>query len=121
MSAQLAIVKGDSGLVDANTFQEYLKTHLTSDLVLQILEEYLLQENSTYNPIDFEQALKELQQKDSGRYQMLKVLMEGYATKEGMVMVDPKLVTASFKQRLKELELLKSMSQLRRFWYRLGL
>ena len=103
---------------DAAKFQQYLRSHLTSDLVLQVLEECLLQENSTYNPIDFQQALKELQQRDSGRYQMLKLLLEGYATKEGQVMLDPKMVSASYKQRMKELEFLRSMGRFKRFAYR---
>lgn len=107
--------------IEAQRLRLFVQNNLTSDLVLQVLEECLIEENATYNPIDFAEALKQLQQKDSGRYHMLKALMEGYATKEGMVMVDPKLVTASFKQRLKELELLKAMSPFRRFWYRLGL
>lgn len=125
MSAELQLVPDNTAMeltsVEVERFRLYLQRNLTDDTVLLILEECLLEENSTYNPIDFEEALKHLQQKDTGRYHMLKVLMEGYATKEGMVMVDPKLVTASFKQRLKELELLKAMSSLRRFWYRLGL
>lgn len=123
MSAELQLVPDNVELtsVEVERFRLYLQQNLTDDVVLEILEECLLEENSTYNPIDFEEALKRLQQKDTGRYHMLKVLLEGYATKEGMVMVDPKLVTASFKQRLKELELLKAMSPFRRFWYRLGL
>lgn len=119
MSAAIALVeKPDATMVETEKFQSYLKANLTSDVVLQVLEECLLQENSTYNPIDFEQALKELQQKDSGRYQMLKLLLEGYATKEGQVMLDPKMVNASYKQRMKQLEFLKSLGRFRRFAYR---
>lgn len=120
MSAQLAIVEDKSALVDSTAFQSYLKANLTSDLVLQVLEECLLQENSTYNSIDFEQAIKDLQQKDAGRYQILKLLIEGFATKEGLVMLDPKMVTASYKQRMVQLEILKRMGAFRRFFYRLG-
>jgi hypothetical protein len=116
MSAQLQIVPPSP--VDVEGFREYLRANLTSDLVLQVLEECLLQENSTYNPIDFEQALKELQQRDTGRYAMLRLLLEGYATKEGQVMLDPKMVNASYKQRMKELEFLRSLGRFRRFFYR---
>lgn len=116
-----ALVVSTDQSLDTVAFEKYLKANLSSDLVLDVLEECLLQENSTYNPIDFEQALKELQQKDSGRYHMLKALMEGFATKEGMVMLDPKLVTASYKQRLKQLELLKQWGWFRRLCYRVGL
>lgn len=104
--------------VDVEPFKAYLRANLTADIVLQVLEECLLQENSTYNPIDFEQALKELQQRDTGRYHMLKLLLEGYATKEGQVLLDPKMVNASYKQRMKELEFLRSLGRFRRFAYR---
>jgi len=119
MSAQLAIVKDESALVDTSAFQQYLKANLTSDLVLQILEECLIEENAVYNSIDFGQALKDIQRQDGGRYILLKTLLEGFATKEGLVMLDPKMVTASYKQRMAQLELLKSMGRFRRFFYRL--
>jgi hypothetical protein len=116
MSTQLQVVP--PAPVDVDAFRNYLRANLTSDLVLQVLEEVLLQENSTYNPLDFEQALHELQQRDTGRYAMLKLLLEGYATKEGQVMLDPKMVNASYKQRMKELEFLRSLGRFRRFFYR---
>ena len=105
---------------DVARFKDYLKKHLTSDVVLSVLEECLLEENATYNPINFEQALQDLQQRDAGRYQMLKVLLEGFVMKEGLVMLDPKLVTASYKQRMAQLEVLKSMKPFRRFLFRMG-
>lgn len=106
--------------VDVDAFQAYLKANLTSDLVLQVLEECLVEENGTYASLDFEKALANLQRRDTGRYYMLKLLLEGYATKEGQVLLDPKLVSASYKQRMKQLEFLKSMGRLRRFCYRLA-
>lgn len=99
-------------------FEAYLEKHLTSDLVLRVLEGVLVEENSSYAPIDFEQALKDLQQRDGGRYLLLKTLLEAYAIKEGQVMLDPKMVSASYKQRMKELEYLRSLSRFRRFFYR---
>lgn len=116
MSAQLQVIP--PAPVDVESFKNYLRANLTSDLVLQVLEECLLQENSTYNPIDFEEALKDFQQRDTGRYHMLKLLLEGYATKEGQVMLDPKMVNVSYKQRMKELEFLRSLGRFRRFFYR---
>lgn len=118
MSAALQIVKPAPEEIDVVRFQDYLKANLTSDLVMQVLEETLLQENSTYNSIDFTEALNDLQKRDAGRYQMLKLLLEGYATKEGQVMLDPEMVNASYHQRMKELEFLKSLGRFRRFLYR---
>lgn len=106
--------------VDVGAFESYLKANLTSDLVLHILEECLVEENATYASLDFEKALANLQHRDTGRYYMLKLLLEGYATKEGQVLLDPKLVSASYKQRMKQLEFLKSMGRIRRFCYRLA-
>lgn len=116
--SQLAI-RSESSLVDAEAFQKYLKANLTSDLVLQILEECLVEENSVYNSIDFGQSLKELERREAGRYQWLKALLEGFATKEGLVLLDPKSVTASYKERVAQLKLLRTMGRFRRFFYRL--
>lgn len=115
-----AVVTMALAVVDTDKFADYLKRNLTSDLVLQILEECLLEENNQYGSTDLARALADLQEKDGGRYQMLKVLLEGFAIKEGQVLLDPKLVTASYKHRMKELELLKSLSPFRRFLRRLG-
>lgn len=121
MSIELAKQpNGDAVDTPADGFKDYLRQNLTSDLVMEVLEECLLEENGQYNAITFERALKDLQQHDTGRYQMLKALLEGYAMKEGQVLLDPKLVNASYKQRVAELETLKSMSRVRRFIYRMG-
>lgn len=111
---------GELASVEIERFKEYLRKHLTNDLVLQVLQECLLRHNWNYNSIDLQQALNDLERRDGGEYMMLKVLIEGFATKEGLVMLDPKLVTASYKQRVKQMEELKSMSRLRRFVYRLA-
>ena len=105
---------------DEHQFKEYLRENLTSDLVLQVLEECLVEENSSYAALNFEQSIRDLQRRDTGRYYLLKALLEGYATKEGQVLLDPKLVNDSFRERQKELERLKSMSRARRFFYRLS-
>jgi hypothetical protein len=117
-SASVLTEPSEISALDSEAFQNYLRKNLTSDLVLDVLEELLYQENSTYAAIDFEQALKDLQQRDGARYLLLKTLLEGFAIKEGQVLLDPKLVNASYKQRVKELELLKSMGRWRRFFYR---
>lgn len=101
-------------------FQQYLRENLTSDLVIQVLEECLIEENSSYAALNFEQAIRDLQSRDGGRYYLMKALLEGFATKEGLVLLDPKLVTDSYKQRKQQLDLLKSMSRFRRFFYRLS-
>ncbi len=123
MIAETALAVRSNGNIaqeDQAKFQTYLKAHLTDDLVIQVLEELLVEENSTYSAITFEQALKEIQAKDGGRYLLLKTLLEGFANKEGLVMVDPKLVTAAFKERMAQLKMLKAMSRFRRFFYRLA-
>lgn len=114
------IAEEQLSLVDEGRFQDYLRQNLSSDLVLQVLEECLVEENSTYAALNFSQAIKELQQHDSGRYYLLKALLEGFATKEGLVLLDPKLVNESYKERKKQLDLLKSMGRFKRFFYRLS-
>lgn len=111
---------GENALSSEHEFQEWLRRNMTSDVALQILEECLIEENSSYAALNFEQALRELQQKDGGRYYLLKALLEAYATKEGQVLLDPKMVNASYKERKRQLDLLKSMGRFRRFVYRLS-
>ncbi len=101
-------------------FKEWLKHHPDSELAIELLESWLLDENNHYGCIDLTKELARIKSQDLIKHLAIERLVECYLQANGKVMADMTSACEAYKQRMTQIERVNKAKAWKRPFIKLG-